>query len=256
MARSIPDAVREICLSFSAAEEVSPRGSPDFKVEGKSFATFCVNHHGDGRVALWLRSPSGVQRLYTELNSAAYFVPPYVGPRGWLGVELNKGLDWNEIAARIREAYLNAAPATLAANVDETIRFEPPELEMRPEEINPMLAERPQEVLAQLAARCRRLPETSLGEQFGSPVWKAGKKTFVCAHHGAGRLQMQFWVGVEQQALLTSDNRYSIPKYIGHNGWINLDIEDWVNWSEVDSLLEASFRHFALKRMITALDGD
>ena len=55
MARSIPDAVREICLSFPAVEEVSPHGSPDFKVEGKSFATFCVNHHGDGRVALWLR---------------------------------------------------------------------------------------------------------------------------------------------------------------------------------------------------------
>ena len=55
----------------------------------------------------------------------AYFVPPYVGPRGWLGVELNRGLDWNEIAARVREAYQNAAPATLAASVDETIRIEP-----------------------------------------------------------------------------------------------------------------------------------
>ena len=140
--------------------------------------------------------------------------------------------------------------------LDETIRIEPPDLEMRPEEINPMLAERPQEVLAQLAERCRRLPETSAGKQFGSPVWKAGKKTFVCAHHGTGRLQLQFWAGVEQQALLTSDKRYSIPKYIGHNGWINLDIEQWINWSEVDSLLESSYRHFALKRMISALEGN
>jgi predicted DNA-binding protein (MmcQ/YjbR family) len=205
-------------------------------------------------VALWLRSPSGVQRLYTELNPGAYFVPPYVGPRGWLGVELNKGLDWNEVAGRVREAYVNAAPASLASRVDEAIRIEPPELEMKPEEINPMLGARPQQVLNQLADRCRRLPETSEGEQFGNPVWKAGKKTFVCAHIGTGRLQLQFWVGVEQQALLTSDKRYSIPKYIGHNGWIDLDIDKRANWSEVDSLLEISYRHFALKRMIRALD--
>jgi predicted DNA-binding protein (MmcQ/YjbR family) len=256
MTKSIPAAVREICLSFPNAEEASSHGSPDFKVEGKSFATFCVNHHGDGRVALWLRSPPGMQRLYTELNPKAYFVPPYVGSRGWLGVELNKSLDWKDIANRVREAYENASPASLTSGLDEAIRIEPPDLEMTPENINPMLGRRPQEVITQLAERCNRLPETSEGVQFGNPVWKAGKKTFTCAHYGTGRLQLQFWVGVEQQAMLTSDHRFSIPKYIGHNGWIDLDIEERVNWSEVDSLLETSYRHFALKRMIRALDNE
>jgi predicted DNA-binding protein (MmcQ/YjbR family) len=127
---------------------------------------------------------------------------------------------------------------------------------MRPEEMNWMLGQRPVEVLRLLAERCRRLPETSEAEQFGNPVWKAGKKTFICAHKYTDRLQLQFWVGVEQQALLTSDKRYSIPKYIGHNGWIDLDIEKQINWVEIDSLLEASYRHFALKRMLRALDSD
>ena len=77
---------------------------PDFKVKGKSFATFCVNHHGDGKVALWLRMPSGAQQMFTDLDPEAYFVPPYVGPRGWLGVELNKGLNWAEIAMRAHMA--------------------------------------------------------------------------------------------------------------------------------------------------------
>ena len=207
-------------------------------------------------MALWLHSPPGIQRLYTELNPEAYFVPPYVGPRGWLGVELNKDLDWKEIASRVREAYVNVAPGSLASSMDKTIQIEPPDQEMRPEEINPMLGERPVEILGLLAERCRRLPETSEGEQFGNPVWKAGKKTFVCAHKYTDRLQLQFWVGVEQQALLTSDKRYSIPKYIGHNGWIDLDVEKQINWVEIDSLLQASYRHFALKRMLRVLASE
>jgi predicted DNA-binding protein (MmcQ/YjbR family) len=127
---------------------------------------------------------------------------------------------------------------------------------MRPEEMNWMLGQRPVEVLRLLAERCRRLPETSEADQFGNPVWKAGKKTFICAHKYTDRLHLQFWVGVEKQALLTSDKRYSIPKYVGHNGWIDLDVEKYINWVEIDSLLEASYRHFALKRMLRALDSD
>jgi predicted DNA-binding protein (MmcQ/YjbR family) len=256
MAKSISAAVREICLSFPGAEEVLSHGTPDFKVRGKSFATFCINHHGDGRVALWVRSPAGVQRLYCELNHECYFVPPYVGTRGWLGVELNKGLDWAMIAGRVREAWENTAPAALDSSLESTIQIEPPDLEMSAEEIDPLLKAQPQEVLAQIAKRCRRLPETTQGIQFGSPVWKAGKKTFVCIHHSDGRLQLQFWVGVEHQAMLTSDSRYSVPKYVGHHGWINLDVEDKANWSEIDALLMNSYRHFALKRMIQGLDEE
>ena len=80
-ARDINSAVREICLSFPEAEEVPSRGSPDFRVQGKTFATYCVNHHGDGHVALWLHSPAGAQQLYSEMEPEYYFVPPYVGPK-------------------------------------------------------------------------------------------------------------------------------------------------------------------------------
>jgi predicted DNA-binding protein (MmcQ/YjbR family) len=255
MAKSIPTAVRELCLSFPQTEEVPSRGSPNFKAAGKTFAIYCLNIHGDGRVALWLHSPEGIQTLYSEQNPSAYFVPPYVGPRGWLGVELNKGLDWQEVVNRVREAYRNVAPAKLASQIDEAIRFKAPDQDMKPEEINPMLAGQPAEVLKQLAERCDRLPETCTAETFGNPVWKAGKKTFVCLFHDEDRLKMQFWVGIEQQALLSSDERYSISKYIGQKGWIDLDVENWINWEEVDYLLDTSYRHFALKRMLKALDG-
>ena len=55
MAKDIGDAVREVCLSFPGTEEKPSRGSPDFRVGGKTYASFIVNHHGDGNIALWLK---------------------------------------------------------------------------------------------------------------------------------------------------------------------------------------------------------
>ena len=254
MARTIPDTIRALCLSFPESEEVISHGAPDFKVRGKSFATFCLNFHGDGRVALWLRSPEGVQRLYTELNPTAYFVPPYVGPRGWLGMELNKGLSWQEVTARVREAWENAGPASLVAHPGSFPVVEPPDQPMSPEEIDPMLAEPARSRVRRLAEKCQHYPETSQTTQFGSPVWKAGKKTYACAHHRNGHLQFQFRVGIAQQGMLISDDRYRIPPYIGQNGWIDLDVSTAVNWAEIDHLLDTSYRHFALKRMLKQLD--
>ena len=61
--KNISDAVREICLWLPEAEEVMSHGSPDFRVAGKNFATYVINHHGDGHLALWLRSPPGAQSM-------------------------------------------------------------------------------------------------------------------------------------------------------------------------------------------------
>ncbi|HKE95898.1 MAG TPA: MmcQ/YjbR family DNA-binding protein, partial [Povalibacter sp.] len=91
MAKDINGAVREVCLWLPEAEEFMSHGSPNFRVRGKTFAAYCVNHHGDGRVALWLNAPEGAQALYTREEPKHFFVPPYVGPRGWLGVNLDKG---------------------------------------------------------------------------------------------------------------------------------------------------------------------
>ena len=85
MAKNIKDAVREVCLSFPEAEEVVSRGSPNFKVAGKAFAMFIVNHHGDGRISLWLPAPPGAQNYYSKGEADIYFVPPYVGPPRMVG---------------------------------------------------------------------------------------------------------------------------------------------------------------------------
>ena len=91
-AKDINQAVREVCLSFPEAEEYLSHGSPNFRVrKGRTFATYVLNHHGDGRVALWLNAPEGAQEHYVRGEPRHFFVPPYVGPRGWLGVHLDKG---------------------------------------------------------------------------------------------------------------------------------------------------------------------
>jgi predicted DNA-binding protein (MmcQ/YjbR family) len=237
-------------------EEVIAHGSPDFRVGGRTFASYVINHHGDGHVALWLRSPPGAQQLHTEMEPEFYFVPPYVGPKGWLGVELNTGLSWKTISLRVREAYDEVASPELRRAAGPPGNLTGPVRSLRPEEINPFLRPRASTVLGQLDRLCMELPETSRGSQFGNPVWKAGKKTFCSTHHRGNRLQLAFRVGAEQQTLLTLDPRFSIPAYSGHNGWIELDVETQVDWDEIRELALISYRHFALKRMLNALEAE
>lgn len=257
MAKDINQAVREVCLWFPETEEVRSHGQPDFRVRGKTFATYVVNHHGDGRIALWLNAPEGAQQHYVGAEPKHFFVPPYVGPRGWLGVNLDKGISWRTVAKLVREAYEKAAPPALAKSLGKTIEIKAPTTTMKPDEFDPMQSKRAQEVLGQLRTICLALPETSEASQFGYPVWRAGKKVFAQAYcyRGEGKLQLAFWVGVDQQALLIRDKKFSIPPYMGHNGWISLDVTTSANWKEIRSLAAFSYRHFALARMLKSLEG-
>src|SRR5882672_8306948 len=104
LARDLHQAVRDVCLWLPEAEEFVSHGAPNFRVRGKTFATYTVNHHGDGRVALWLNAVTGSQELHVRAEPKHFFVPPYVGPRGWLGVVLDRGIAWKRVAALVREA--------------------------------------------------------------------------------------------------------------------------------------------------------
>ena len=108
--------VREICLALPEATERLSQGSPAFFVrDKKTFVMYLDDHHGDGRLALWCAAPAGMQEALVAGEPAHYFVPPYVGHRGWLGVRLDRGLDFNEIAGAIEDAYLAVAPKRLVA---------------------------------------------------------------------------------------------------------------------------------------------
>jgi predicted DNA-binding protein (MmcQ/YjbR family) len=183
-------------------------------------------------------------------------VPPYTGPKGWLGVELDKGLSWETINEHVREAYAMAAPAELVRSIAKSFRVKPPTRSFRTEEIDPFKRKTAKTILKKLEAICAALPETEPGTQFGAPVWKAGKKTFVSTHYYTGRLNVSFWVGAGRQAMLTKDHRYRISPYTGRNGWIDLDVEEQQDWNEIKQLAYNSYRKFALKRMLQALEDE
>jgi predicted DNA-binding protein (MmcQ/YjbR family) len=256
MARNITQAVRELCLGLPGTEEVLAHGMPDFRVGGRTFASYVINHHGDGRIALWINAPAGAQQHHVRAEPKHFFVPPYVGPKGWLGINLDRGIAWKAVTRLVREAYEKVAPPRLAATLGSRIEARPPTTGLTPEQIDPLQSARARQVLARLRPICLALPECSEGRQFGSPVWRAGKRVFAQAwcYRSDLRLKLGFWVGVDQQALLTRDPDFSIPPYMGHNGWIALDVTAHANWKQIRSLVLFSYRHFALKRMLAALE--
>jgi len=71
------------------------------------------NHHGDGRLALWCNAPPGVQQTLVRDDGCRFFVPPYVGTRGWVGVRLEVDVDWEQVADLIEDAYWMSAPKRL-----------------------------------------------------------------------------------------------------------------------------------------------
>jgi hypothetical protein len=106
--------LREICLALPETSERLSHGAPTFFVrEKRSFLMVLTNHHGDGRFAIWCAAPDGMQKMLVEADPERFFVPPYVGHRGWLGVRLDRGVDWNEVAGIVEDAYADVAPARL-----------------------------------------------------------------------------------------------------------------------------------------------
>jgi hypothetical protein len=106
--------IREICLALPEVSERPSHGSPTFFVRGRrSFVTVTTNHHGDGRFAIWCAAPDGMQAMLVEADEERFFVPPYVGHRGWLGFRLDRGYDPDELAGILEDAYAAVAPAKL-----------------------------------------------------------------------------------------------------------------------------------------------
>ena len=107
--------LRTLCLALPQATEKDAWGEPTFRVGGKIFAMFSNNHHGDGRIAVWCKAPPGVQEILVGADPERFFVPPYVGHKGWIGVRLDRPVDWEEIADILADSYRMTAPKRLAA---------------------------------------------------------------------------------------------------------------------------------------------
>jgi len=115
-ARGPLERLRQICRELPETCEKIAWGTPTFRVKDRMFAMYVDNHHGDGRVALWCKAPPGVQEILVGAAPKRFFVPPYVGHKGWIGLRLDVDVDWDEVAAHLEESYRMTAPKRLAVH--------------------------------------------------------------------------------------------------------------------------------------------
>jgi len=114
------EGVRRICTALPEVTERPSHGAPTWFVRGRaSFVTLWRHgHHQHDFPHLVCAAPPGVQEELVATEGDRFFRPPYVGSRGWLGLRLDVGLDWDEVAAVCEEAYRVVAPRRLVAQLD------------------------------------------------------------------------------------------------------------------------------------------
>jgi hypothetical protein len=107
--------LRKLCLALPESHEVEAWGAPTFRVKNKLFAMYAsrTSHHGGGRPAAWLKAAPGNQALMMQAAPSRFFKPPYVGPFGWVGVWLDRKVDWKELADLLGDGYRLVAPKRL-----------------------------------------------------------------------------------------------------------------------------------------------
>src|SRR5262245_40744299 len=105
----------KICLALPEATRQLHAGHASFRVRNKTFAYFLDDHHGDGIVAVTCKVPFGENTALVELDPARYYIPPYIGAKGWIALRLDVGeVDWDEVAELAVNSYRLVAPKRLA----------------------------------------------------------------------------------------------------------------------------------------------
>ena len=112
--------LRAACLALPGVEERVNHGMPTFAVVRRT--AFCNLHHPAGdRPTLWFKAAPGTQTELVDQEPDRFFVPPYVGPRGWVGLRLDVDLDWNEVAAVVEDAGRLVATKSHLTERDEAL---------------------------------------------------------------------------------------------------------------------------------------
>src|SRR3954447_4088378 len=104
--------LRRLCLALPETTERLSHGEPAWFVRGKTAFVTYSDHHHDDRLAFWCAAPAGAQHALVMADPATFFVPPYVGGRGWVGVRLDgPTVDWERVEDLVEDAYRTVAPS-------------------------------------------------------------------------------------------------------------------------------------------------
>ncbi len=114
--------VSAICLALPEAARTDHGSHAAFTVRKKTFAYFLNDHHDDGIVSICVRAFPGENKGLVAAHPRKFYLPAYIGPRGWVGLRLDRGrVDWKEVRDLAAASYLQAAPKKLAAQVEAGI---------------------------------------------------------------------------------------------------------------------------------------
>jgi predicted DNA-binding protein (MmcQ/YjbR family) len=115
--------LREVCLALPEAFEKEAWGECTFRVTGGSmFAMTDNNHHKSRHVAVWVKAPPMVQEILVNSDAKRFFIPPYMGPKGWVGVRLDYKVNWDEVAAILKDGYLMSAPKRITGRASSAMK--------------------------------------------------------------------------------------------------------------------------------------
>jgi predicted DNA-binding protein (MmcQ/YjbR family) len=115
MAQKPLERLRAICLALPESVETETWGEPTFRVRNKIFA---MENSDDGRSSVWCKAPPGSQMVLVGADPERFFVPPYVGPKRWVGMRLDRRPNWSEVAALVKRSYGLVTPKRLAALIE------------------------------------------------------------------------------------------------------------------------------------------
>jgi len=118
-ARDPRERLRSIIEACPETREKLSHGAPTWWGGRKTFANFHLDHHGDLGPTVWVKSTHEIQADLVETDDELFFVPPYVGVSGWVGVRLDRGADWQMIAGILEDGYRMVAPERAIRELDE-----------------------------------------------------------------------------------------------------------------------------------------
>jgi predicted DNA-binding protein (MmcQ/YjbR family) len=123
--------LRKVCLALPEATEKIAWGDPTWRIRDRIFAMQKGNVAGH-RPSLWLKARPGVQGKLVAADPVRFFVPPYVGKQGWIGIYLDGPIDWAELADQVEESFWLVAPKHFDASLVAPPPKRRPKREARP----------------------------------------------------------------------------------------------------------------------------
>jgi hypothetical protein len=245
--------VNSIALTFPGAEVKLSHGAPSFHVRGKMFVIFVDDHHGDGRLAVWCKAAHAGQKKLVADDPERYFVPPYVGVKGWVGVRLDHArTDWIELSILVEEGWQSVAPKRIATGATPR-----PAAPLRLPRTDAKVA---REALARLTNICVALPEAIVERAGAHETFSVRKKAFahfLDNHHGDETVGVCVRAPKGQNTKLAKGDpeRFYLPAYIASKGWVGMRLDRGrVKWDDVAERVAFSYAAVAPKRSRTGTD--